>query len=116
MSECYASCALRKRLASVSLAQVVAAQFLAGSVVAGSTSDLPHKFRGAPYSMMSLSVGYPNDGWQQRAKRLKPSNYIRIKTGSEETRRHLGGKLGVQTGHGQQTDGCLVIWCVDDLL
>ena len=31
-------------------------------------------------------------------------------------RRHLVGKLGVQTGHGQQTDGCLVIWCVDDLL
>lgn len=32
---------------------------------------------------MSLSVGYPNDGWQCRAKRLKPSKYVRIKSGSE---------------------------------
>ncbi len=34
--------------------------------------------------MMSLSVGYPNEGWQQRAKRLKPSRYVKIKPGSQE--------------------------------
>jgi penicillin-insensitive murein endopeptidase len=83
-NECYALRALRKHLVLVSLALVVATQCLSGSVVAGSTLDLPHKFRGAPYSLMSLSVGYPNDGWQQRAKRLKRSRYIRIKPGSEE--------------------------------
>ena len=32
---------------------------------------------------MSLSVGYPNDGWQRRAKRLKPSRYVKIKPGSQ---------------------------------
>jgi len=75
---------LTNRLALVSLASVVAAHIVTSSAVAGSTSDLPRKFRDAPYSMMSLSVGYPNDGWQQRAKRLKPSKCIRIKPGSDE--------------------------------
>ena len=33
---------------------------------------------------MSLSVGYPNDGWQLRAKRLKPNRYLKLKPGSQE--------------------------------
>ncbi len=33
---------------------------------------------------MSLSVGHPNDGWQLRAKRLKPNRYIKLKSGSPE--------------------------------
>jgi penicillin-insensitive murein endopeptidase len=65
-------------------AAVVTAHIVTSSAIAGSMSDLPRKFRDAPYSMMSLSVGYPNDGWQRRAKRLKPSKYIRIKPGSGE--------------------------------
>ena len=68
----------------MSLAPVIAAQLLSNAARAGATSELPNKFRRAPYSMMSLSVGYPNDGWQQRAKRLKPSKSIRIKPGSAE--------------------------------
>lgn len=31
---------------------------------------------------MSLSVGYPNQGWQVRAKKLRRTRYLRIKSGS----------------------------------
>lgn len=40
--------------------------------------ELPPKFQGSPYSLMSLSVGHPNDGWQVRAKRLKKADSLRI--------------------------------------
>jgi murein endopeptidase len=41
--------------------------------------DLPERFRKAPYSLMSLSVGYPNDGWQLRAKRLRSSDRLKVR-------------------------------------
>lgn len=44
--------------------------------------DLPKKFRKAPYSLMSLSIGHPNAGRQVRAKRLKTRPYLKIKQGS----------------------------------
>ena len=68
----------------MSFASIVAVQSWSSASVPGSAAALPVKFRRTPYSMMSLSVGYPNDGWQQRAKRLKPSRYIRLKPGSQE--------------------------------
>ena len=67
----------------MSLGSIVAAHALSGAAIAGATSDLPKKFQSAPYSRMSLSVGYPNDGSQVRAKRLKPSKYVKLKPGSE---------------------------------
>ncbi len=33
---------------------------------------------------MSLSVGYPNDGWQLRAKKLRRTRYLRIKPSSKD--------------------------------
>ena len=45
--------------------------------------SLPARFRQAPYSLMSLSIGYPNAGSQIRAKRLKKSAELSIKLGSE---------------------------------
>lgn len=47
----------------------------------GKDSGLPPKYEKSPYSLMSLSVGYPNDGWQKRSIRLKPRKYLRIKKG-----------------------------------
>jgi penicillin-insensitive murein endopeptidase len=44
---------------------------------------LPPQYQRAPYSLMSLSVGYPNQGWQLRAKRLRKSKDLKIKQGSE---------------------------------
>jgi penicillin-insensitive murein endopeptidase len=41
--------------------------------------DLPDRFRKAPYSLMSLSVGHPNDGWQVRAKRLRSSDRLKVR-------------------------------------
>jgi penicillin-insensitive murein DD-endopeptidase len=80
----YALGALTERLAFMSLVALAVALCQSGLAMAASTSNLPAKFRSAPFSMMSLSVGYPNDGWQQRAKRLKASRYVRIKPGSHE--------------------------------
>lgn len=51
--------------------------------LAGPESALPPKFQRAPYAVMSLTVGHPNAGRQLRAKRLRPSKYLRIKAGSE---------------------------------
>jgi penicillin-insensitive murein endopeptidase len=44
---------------------------------------LPPQYQRAPYSLMSLSVGHPNQGWQLRAKRLRKAQYLSIKAGSE---------------------------------
>jgi penicillin-insensitive murein endopeptidase len=63
---------------------LIASQLLYVAIADGSGSTLPLKFRKPPYSVMSLSMGYPNDGSQARAKRLKPSRYIRLKSGSHE--------------------------------
>ena len=43
---------------------------------------LPFRFTRAPFSLMSLSVGAPAHGFQLRAKKLKPSSFLKIKTGS----------------------------------
>lgn len=47
-----------------------------------SDRDLPKKFQQSPYSVMSLSVGSPANGWQLRAKKLKPSANLYIKPSS----------------------------------
>lgn len=44
---------------------------------------LPPKYDKPPYSLMSLSVGAPNDGWQVRPIALKPRKYLAVKKGSE---------------------------------
>lgn len=62
----------------------VALLCLALPTAARSAGDLPRKFQRAPYSLMSLTVGHPNAGFQLRAKRLKKSKYLRIKAGSED--------------------------------
>lgn len=64
---------------------VLAALAVSLPAVAGSKQDelekkLPEKFRKSPYSLMSLSVGHPNDGFQLRAKRLKSSSYVRVRS------------------------------------
>jgi penicillin-insensitive murein endopeptidase len=45
---------------------------------------LPPQYQRAPYSLMSLSVGHPNEGWHLRAKRLRRSADLKIKAGSEK--------------------------------
>ncbi len=55
---------------------------------AGKTRSLPKRYQKAPYSLMSLSVGHPNAGWQVRAAKLKPRNGLKIKKGS---RKHCYG-------------------------
>lgn len=47
-----------------------------------SNEDLPEEYRRSPYTLMSLSVGSPTDGWQLRAKRLRSSSELSIKRGS----------------------------------
>ncbi len=54
---------------------------LSGSVSA-SSRELPKKYQRSPFNLMSLSVGHPNNGWQVRAKKLRPTPHLRIKAGS----------------------------------
>lgn len=44
--------------------------------------ELPEKFRKSPYSLMSLSVGHPNAGWQVRAKRLRNTPHLKVRSSS----------------------------------
>src|SRR5690242_15710310 len=57
---------------------------LAPNARAGFVRELPARFRVAPFSVMSLSVGYPNDGFQLRAKKLKSSNVLAVKDSSKD--------------------------------
>jgi penicillin-insensitive murein endopeptidase len=45
---------------------------------------LPEQFLVYPYTVRSLTIGHPNDGFQVRAKRLRASDDLRIKMGSED--------------------------------
>lgn len=45
---------------------------------------LPKKFQRSPYSLMSLSVGHPNSGWQLRAKKLRSNAHLKVRPRSQE--------------------------------
>ena len=51
---------------------------------AQSERRLPERYERAPFSQMSLTVGYPNDGWQLRAKRLRQSVSLHVKQNSRD--------------------------------
>lgn len=50
---------------------------------AGKERELPDKFSRSPFSLMSLSVGHPNDGWQVRAKRLRNTPQLHVRDSSQ---------------------------------
>ena len=41
--------------------------------------DLPQSFKQYPFSIMSLTVGHPNAGWQARAKKLRDTPYLEVR-------------------------------------
>lgn len=58
-----------------------------GSIAAArppSDGDLPKAYRRSPYSLMSLSVGTPTNGWQIRAKLLRESESLFIQDKSKD--------------------------------
>ena len=57
---------------------------LSPSASAGTGRDLPRRYLDAPFSLMSLTVGYPNAGFQLRAKKLKESTFLKVKDSSRE--------------------------------
>ena len=57
---------------------------LSPSASAGTGRDLPERFQAAPFSLMSLTVGYPNAGFQLRAKKLKNSEDLKVKDSSKD--------------------------------
>lgn len=71
------------RTLSLALLPALTVALLAGFAAAQGRSrsdeDLPERYRRSPYSLMSLSVGSPADGWQLRAKRLRPTPHLRLK-------------------------------------
>jgi penicillin-insensitive murein endopeptidase len=59
-----------------------------GALATYSDADLPEGFRKLPYSQMSLSVGSPVEGFQLRAKRLRPTPTLVLKNGERTTYGH----------------------------
>jgi penicillin-insensitive murein endopeptidase len=57
---------------------------LAAPALAERKGALPARFYRAPFAMMSLSVGAPDNGWQLRAKKLKPTPFLKIKANSRQ--------------------------------
>jgi penicillin-insensitive murein endopeptidase len=46
--------------------------------------ELPARLRTGRFASMSLSGGYPNEGWQLRGKRLRPTHDLRVREPSRE--------------------------------
>lgn len=61
---------------------------LVGTPVWGKNPEekLPQKFREYPFSVMSLSVGHPNQGYQIRAKKLADTPHLIVKKSSSAYR------------------------------
>jgi penicillin-insensitive murein endopeptidase len=62
----------------VALACGLVAALTPASLLADAGRSIPEKFRKAPYTKMSLSIGSPNAGSQVRAKRLKKAPHLSI--------------------------------------
>jgi penicillin-insensitive murein endopeptidase len=46
--------------------------------------ELPARWRTGRLATLSLSGGYPNDGWQMRGKRLRPARELHVRNPSRE--------------------------------
>lgn len=53
---------------------------------ASGARKLPPQFRDYPYSVMSLTVGHPNAGYQVRAKKLRDTPHLAVKASSTDYR------------------------------
>jgi penicillin-insensitive murein endopeptidase len=66
----------------VPAARLILAVLGGASLALAKSEPLPDKYEKSPFSLMSLTVGAPNDGRQIRAKRLRESPSLKIKPGS----------------------------------
>jgi len=79
---------IRSRSSSFCICAVVSSLLVTAALLpraharSDSVRTLPSAFQRSPYSMMSLSVGHPNAGWQLRAKKLRRDRRLKIKLGS----------------------------------
>jgi penicillin-insensitive murein endopeptidase len=72
------------RTRSVAALGAVSFVTVMGVSAAHGSSELPAKFRSGRLAMLSLSGGYPNDGWQLRGKRLRRTPELKIREASRE--------------------------------
>jgi penicillin-insensitive murein DD-endopeptidase len=70
--------------AIVARLSVLALALSTSAVRAEVPRELPEKFRRLPYSIMSLTVGHPNDGYQLRAKKLTSTRELKARASSRE--------------------------------
>jgi penicillin-insensitive murein endopeptidase len=73
-----------RRIALTALALGCGFLILAPIAAAWTRRELPKRFQTAPFSLMSLTVGYPNEGYQLRARKLKDNAVLRIKDSSRD--------------------------------
>jgi len=73
---------VRRRTLALAVAHFA---FVLASVASGrDVIELPARFKTGRFALLSLSGGYPNDGWQLRGKRLRPARELRIREASRE--------------------------------
>lgn len=60
--------------------------FLSKPVGARTDQQLPKQFQKYPFSVMSLTIGHPNSGWQLRAKKLRETPYLKVRSSSNNHR------------------------------
>lgn len=75
---------MRVRASGTAVKLVLALLTAVAAGAARELPDLPAKFRSGRLAMLSLSGGYPNDGWQLRGKRLRRSAELRIREASKD--------------------------------
>jgi len=70
-----------KRTPALAVVFVVA---LASVAFGRDAIELPARFKAGRLALLSLSGGYPNDGWQLRGKRLRSTSELHIRVASHE--------------------------------
>lgn len=73
-----------RRLGLLALFLLVACPEVGPALAA--TPTLPAKYRQYPFSVMSLTVGHPNNGYQVRAKKLSDTSHLVVKASSSSAR------------------------------
>ncbi len=71
-----------KQTGSAALATTLSLALL--TQLAAARTELPPRFQQYPFSVRSLTIGHPNHGWQVRAKKLRETDYLKIRPNSEE--------------------------------
>jgi penicillin-insensitive murein endopeptidase len=75
---------VRRRFVEASFGALMLALTGVSLAAAHDAALLPAKFQSGRFAMLSLSGGHPNDGWQRRGKRLRPTPELHLRGASKD--------------------------------